>query len=424
MGGSLIVQFYRYLGLTSTAIGSPYTLVAGAANQSQGFSLETIDSAAPGNYTYALNLIQSNGLTTWGAYSGAVLNAVELRGAKGSTGPTGPNLLTTANTFTNTNAFTNTVTISSLITSTVGNLALAVTNVSTQNTQIVQTATSNPTTSYTVVQALHSNTAGSGITYNTLALNPSGGNVGVGTTAPVASLHVLNSIANPASPPDDGLTPNCQILVRNTKVGSSPYSMAIGVDQTSGAGYINAAGNGSVQPVCLNTRGGSVGIGLTNPTYQLQLTNDSAAKPTSATWTVSSDQRLKQDITLADTQRCMEIIKAVPLKRYTWRPEVYTEAQVKDRSKLGWIAQDVEQVFPKAVGQQRFVYDQQWSTTETGKTLVSEKVVEDCRDLNVDQMYAVMYGAISRLIEEKESMREELAALKTWAVSQGFTGAQ
>jgi hypothetical protein len=108
----------------------------------------------------------------------------------------------------------------------------------------------------------------------------------------------------------------------------------------------------------------------------------------------------------------MEIIKAVPLKRYTWRPEVYTTEQVKDRSKLGWIAQDVEQVFPKAVGQQRFVYDQQWSTTETGRTLVSEKVVEDCRDLNVDQMYAVMYGAISRLIEEKEAMREELAALK------------
>jgi hypothetical protein len=296
---------------------------------------------------------------------------------------------------------------------------------------MVQTATSNPTTSYTTIQALHSNTAGSGITYNTLALNPSGGYVGIGLTNPVASLHVLNSIANPASPPDDGLTPNCQILVRNTKVGSSPYSMAIGVDQTSGAGYINAAGNGSVQPVCLNTRGGNVGIGLTNPAYQLQLTNDSAAKPTSATWTVSSDQRLKQDITLADTQRCMEIIKAVPLKRYTWRPEVYTEAQVKDRSKLGWIAQDVEQVFPKAVGQQRFVYDQQWSTTETGSTLVSEKVLEDCRDLNVDQMYAVMYGAISRLIEEKEAMREELAALTAqqasllaWAQSQGFTGSQ
>jgi hypothetical protein len=428
MGGSLIVQFYRYVGSVSTAIGSPYTVVAGAANQSQGFSLETIDdNPAPGAYTYALNLIQSNGTTSWGQYSGAVLNAVELRGARGATGntgATGPNLTLSNNVFSGTNAFTNTVTISSLHASTTGNLLLATTNVSTQNTQIVQTATSNPTTSYTTVQAFQSNTAGSGITYNTLALNPNGGNVGIGLTNPVASLHVLNSIANPTSPPDDGLTPNCQILVRNTKTGSSPYSMAIGMDQTSGAGYLNAAGNGSVQPVCLNTRGGNVGIGLTNPGYQLQLTNDSAAKPTTSTWTISSDQRLKQDIVLADTQRCMEIIKAVPLKRYTWRSEVYTTDQVKDRSKLGWIAQDVEQVFPKAVGQQRFVYDQQWSTTETGRTLVSEKVLEDCRDLNVDQMYAVMYGAISRLIEEKESLREELTELRVWAQSQGFNGSQ
>jgi hypothetical protein len=77
------------------------------------------------------------------------------------------------------------------------------------------------------------------------------------------------------------------------------------------------------------------------------------------------------------------------------------------------------------------VYDQQWSTTETGSTLVSEKVVEDCRDLNVDQMYAVMYGAISRLIEEKEVLQGEVTALTAqqasllaWAQSQGFTGAQ
>lgn len=39
-----------------------------------------------------------------------------------------------------------------------------------------------------------------------------------------------------------------------------------------------------------------LGIGTTNPSYQLQLSTNSAAKPTSSAWTVVSDQRLKRNI--------------------------------------------------------------------------------------------------------------------------------
>ena len=35
-----------------------------------------------------------------------------------------------------------------------------------------------------------------------------------------------------------------------------------------------------------------VGIGTTSPSYQLQLSTDSAAKPTSNTWTIASDARI------------------------------------------------------------------------------------------------------------------------------------
>jgi hypothetical protein len=69
-------------------------------------------------------------------------------------------------------------------------MTLSLTNVSTQNTQIYQVATTNPTTSYTVIQASHVST---GTTNNALALNPSGGNVGVGTTTPAAKLDVAGS---------------------------------------------------------------------------------------------------------------------------------------------------------------------------------------------------------------------------------------
>lgn len=98
---------------------------------------------------------------------------------------------------------------------------------------------------------------------------------------------------------------------------------------------------------------GNVGIGIT-PEHQLQLFLDSAAKPGTNTWTIVSDERLKQGIVLADLDRCYEIVKALPLKRFTWRDDAYTHEQVRDRSKLGWISQDVAAVFPKATEKKRF----------------------------------------------------------------------
>ena len=159
MGGTVLVQLYRYLGSVSTAIGTTYTIVAGAANQSQGYSVETIDTAPPsGAYTYALNVIQSNGVTNWGQYSGTSINAMELRGARG---PSGLNVLTSNNLFSGANTFTS-------------SLSVTLTNTSTQNTQIYQAANSSITSSFSAVQASFVN---AGITYNTLALNPLGGNV-------------------------------------------------------------------------------------------------------------------------------------------------------------------------------------------------------------------------------------------------------
>jgi hypothetical protein len=100
---------------------------------------------------------------------------------------------------------------------------------------------------------------------------------------------------------------------------------------------------------------GKVGIGTTTPSYLLQLSQDSAAKPSTNTWTVSSDRRLKTNIQNADLERCYEIVKSIPLRYYRWRDEVYSAEQVQDRGKLGWIADEVQAVFPKAVNKTEFV---------------------------------------------------------------------
>jgi len=245
------------------------------------------------------------------------------------------------------------------------------------------------------------------------------GNVGIGTASVNAGskLHIAGggSGARGALRLSDGsLTAYWDIGRDNTTSGAFTIS-----DTTTERLRIDSSGN--------------VGIGITSPSAQLELSTDSAKKPSTNTWTIASDQRLKTNITNADNDRCYEIVKQVPLKRYTWKSEVYSQEKVKDRSKLGWIAQDVEAVFPKAVGTNRFSYNQVFedvvtpeldsdgnavldengvAKTKTEKRLVSEDVIEDCKDLNSDQIYAAMYGTIQKLIEKVEFLESKVATLE------------
>ena len=173
------------------------------------------------------------------------------------------------------------------------------------------------------------------------------GNVGIGTSAPVYNLDVGNTSSEA----------NTDLRI-STGSASSSYSPVLHLNRPGGtdwtisqpAGEYNLAiAQDGTEKVTFQTGTGNVGIGTSSPSYKLHLSTDSAAKPSTNTWTVSSDERLKQNIVPADLARCWEIVKNVPLKRYTWRTDVYTAEQTTDRSKLGWIAQDVQPFFARAV---------------------------------------------------------------------------
>jgi len=288
-----------------------------------------------------------------------------------------------------------------------------------------------------------------------LRIDSSGG-VGIGTASPVSTLQVVGSLVlNGGNTSNTTLTSHNGILLGGVAKNSSPTGGQNAIEivsndssnrleggitlQTSATAANRRITIGVVEQgvawrnITLAESGGNVGIGTANPSAQLELSTDSAKKPSTNTWTIASDQRLKTNITNADNDRCYEIVKQVPLKRYTWKSEVYSQEKVKDRSKLGWIAQDVEEVFPKAVGTSRFAYNQVFddvvtpeldsdgnavldengiAKTKTEKRLVSEDVIEDCKDLNSDQIYAAMYGTIQKLIEKVESLESKIAALE------------
>ena len=180
-------------------------------------------------------------------------------------------------------------------------------------------------------------------------------------------------------------------IVGFSNLNSNVSIQTTGTDSTN---FIAINSSSTNAEIARFTNQGYLGIGTQTPTSQLQLSTDSASKPATNTWTISSDARLKIDISLADLDMCYNAIKVLPLKRYTWKDEVYTLDQVPDRSKLGWIAQDVERVFPKAV------------------TRSQQHGFDDCRSLNADQLYAAMYGAIQKLQNIVESQQIEIQQIK------------
>jgi hypothetical protein len=140
-----------------------------------------------------------------------------------------------------------------------------------------------------------------------------------------------------------------------------------------------------------------VGILTDLPAYALDICGTVRAleglKQGTNTWGSYSDRRIKQDIQAADTSLCYSIVKNLPLQRFTW--DVSYLPTIKDRNSVGWIAQDVEQVFPRAVA----------TSAEFGLT--------DLRILDVDQIYKTMYGALEKVIADKEALETKAAAQDT-----------
>jgi hypothetical protein len=134
-----------------------------------------------------------------------------------------------------------------------------------------------------------------------------------------------------------------------------------------------------------------VGIGgILNPGVTLDV--NGAVRGTG--FITASDERLKEEIVLANIEQCYNNIKNLPLKYYKWRDDIQPYDTVQDRHRLGWIAQDVQTIFPKAV----HVFDSYG--------------IKDMLSLDTNQIVASMYGAIQKLQEIVEADKQAIADLQ------------
>jgi hypothetical protein len=223
---------------------------------------------------------------------------------------------------------------------------------------------------------------------NTLSLTTTG-NVGIANIAPTHTLDVASNLYVQ----DTGsnvLVVSGNVLAQKLTLGTVSITPTYTLQQITNTG--NTTSN-TVQFTNVTTSlvtTSNVGIATNTPGYTLEV-NGTAAKPGGGTWTTSSDERLKENIQDADIDTCYDIIKNLKLRRFKWKDEV---EGITDKNVNGWIAQEVEEVLPKSVS-----------------TVPERYGIEDVKFLNSDQIYAAMYGAIQKLIRDKEKLEAQVEEL-------------
>jgi hypothetical protein len=168
----------------------------------------------------------------------------------------------------------------------------------------------------------------------------SGGNVGIGTTAPSIKLSVAQDITN------DGDIANGQFMVCGATTNLK--RMVLGYDTNGeGYGYIESAYKDSAWTyIALQPTSGNVIIGSSAiPSYKLQV-NGSAAKPGGGSWSDSSDARLKKDI--KTIENALDKINKLNPVNFEW---INPEEHHNQNNISGFIAQEIKEVFPDFINE-------------------------------------------------------------------------
>jgi hypothetical protein len=195
-------------------------------------------------------------------------------------------------------------------------------------------------------------------------------------------------------------------------LGSMRVMTGVNPSATSGNRYgsIFAGDFGNLRPLILNWSGssyGNVGIGTTNPDERLVVFNGSTTgKYTTGGWTHSSDIRLKHDV--APLENSLDKILKLQGVEYKFNSDPKQETQV------GFIAQQVEQIFPEVVktdknGFKSMIYSNLVAPlVEAVKTLYSRVVGVEREIASVKAEMEAQLKAKDQKIEELEQRLERI----------------
>jgi len=228
---------------------------------------------------------------------------------------------------------------------------------------------------------------------NTLFVDSTNNSVGIGTITPSDVLDVQknqNAITNFYLRNTDTTNASSRAYLNLISGTTSLVFKALNADHS----FIDASSDlyfqsaGSVKMIIRNS--GNIGIGTSVPTFQLQLSTDSAAKPTTALWTIASDQRIKENIS-PYTKGLEELLKINPI--------IYDYNGLggfkKGKGGVGIIAQEIMKILPDSVNSVKL------------KLYETDEQESDILNFNGQELIYILINSI----KEQQTQIEELKLL-------------
>lgn len=240
------------------------------------------------------------------------------------------------------------------------------------------------------------------------------GKVGIGTTNPNEALSVGGSGNISIGYDYTGGNSITKSFTNHHSAANVPSSLFIGINDGSVGGmnivnyrtgsfnsqYITFTthhGGVSVAERMRITEDGNVGIGTTAPVYKLQVAGDVYASGQVYCFGggICSDARYKKDI--APLNNALSDLMNLQGVKYNWRTDEFAEMHFPDKREIGFIAQEMEKVFPEIV-----------NTTPTGyKSIDYGKLTAVLVESIKDQQ-----AIIEKLQAENSSVKSDVDKLK------------
>jgi hypothetical protein len=227
-----------------------------------------------------------------------------------------------------------------------------------------------------------------GTNYN-LALNPNGGNVGIGNSAPVSTLTVGNVTGTIPGEitlfPTNGQYEGGQINIKKSLTGSTADWIIDQYGSTAAEARLRIFNTSEANGFVIKENG-FIGMGNSAPSVRLQVTGDIIANSIAG----SSDARFKTNVSAISNP----LQKVLQLRGVTfdWKNKDFPARSFSENRSLGFIAQEVENVVPEIVQ--------------------TEKTAEGYKAVQYDKLVALLVEAIKEQQKQIESLSIQVKKLQ------------